>query len=1559
MDGVNPLFSAAQRRPHVGRWAPLPAWLALAGLLALGPAVVRGEIKQGRESRQNEFAAVLYPSEEATTLMSRARQGIERGDWKLAVDSLQRIIELPGEHILASDGDSFESARRQAQRRIASLPPTGLAAYRLMYDTEAAALLAKAADAHDLALLRSIVDQYLVTSVGDEAAAMLADWLIDEGQFAEAVAVLQLVKGIYPDSDLPQWALSGRLAVCYAGMGRRQKAESILKGVLASRPAGETASTRPGAMPGTAGKPASPRAGDGPTPRDRLARIRAYVERPRSEAEAADLSAWPVAYGRASRDGTLPAVEPSFTESHAWVAPLNLLDNSAEVEEFARRQKILPTASMVADGRLLVVKSGPVLQALDVDTFEVLWRRDLSPGRDDPAIIEATPGGRAGWQRTGAHAGRHDQLDSDPLVRLLLRDSVSAGLSIAGGLVFTLEWASDPPAVLPAQQQLRFWPGTTGLAATHPNRVVAYSLRDGRRVWESNTALGESKLGLVEFLAVPIPVENYLVAPCRVNTDLYAMVLDPATGQVARHIYLCGTGGGPFNSLYALQPCVADGVVYIPTGRGVLVALEASTWTIRWAVRYDSGGEQAVENHWLPTPVIAIADSVLLAPLDADQLFCMDRATGEIRWRMERGDSRYLLGANDRFAWLGGEQVQLVDVETGKTVWEKKLADPSGRGVVAGNRIYLPTVDGLVALDATSGERLQLSPAADELVLGNLLVFNSTLYSTDATRTREFPDLERGYAEALRRHQAEPAEPAHAIRLARLELLRRSPAKALAALEKIPADLKTASPRRYEQANHLQVTAMLELAASGAVPSEQARRLLEEARQLAVSPRDAVDSALALADYHRRENRPLGACLQYLALALSPEGDQVISEGDEFHQRARSLAVRGLADVAKALDTESSAKLDASIRDALLRAELKRDSNTMLWLAESPALGESSSHAELALGRWAVEDLRFEQAEGHFKAVIRRASSPALRAEATARLAALYLQPDELHLPVSAVRLLDRLEHEFASVGIPTGALEVESAQGATTRPAAIPEMVAGADLARELRKRVDPAILARHRAALGGIALGTLGEPTTTIVREARPLLVREGRIEPLADRQLILVDGKKVEARRVENDEVLWPAELRLLNELAIESRVDEMTLEYQRSYASSSGPSLAARGVTDGQTLVVNSAYGVHAIGLLTGRRLWSRRFDPPVSSPQQERAASDAWLWVHDGYVISVSKAGELEVSTVTAGDRLLWSRKHPGRHWYAVRARGPYVVAVDDELQQVDVFRLEDGRYLGACKFKQNAARRTNITLFEDVICGPASDNEVVAMELATPGVERWRVSTDSDLAQLFKPSADLLAVSDRFGRLQLVDPRTGKRHMAQVKVPACANGVMDGTLIDGILYVYGFKSRAQSGADPDQRWGLAAIRVSDSAVLWGKDDLPAKTFLSQDVLEACTNAIPVAVFLTNDAVRQFHGAHGGSVRTGTAGQVGLSVVDKTTGKQIGEGIIAPLESEAGASRILSVEVRPGQVQVTAGAARMRFPFDRAETGHAGSRAAAKQELPAEIDVGRGQEGDRE
>ena len=241
-------------------------------------------------SSTGPYAAVLHPSEEAATLLGRAKDGIDRQDWKLAIDSLQRIIELPGEHVLTADGQLYESARRHVQRLLAQLPEPGRQAYRLVHDGEAAALFERARREHDVDLCRTVVDRFLLTTTGDEAAVTLADWLMDEGRFSEASGILQWLQAVYPDSDLPAWIVPSRRAICLARLGRIDRAAKLLSEAEASKTAAADTARRD----------------------ERLRQVRAALDKIQPATATRPTAEWPMALGTASRSGPMPAVEPSF-----------------------------------------------------------------------------------------------------------------------------------------------------------------------------------------------------------------------------------------------------------------------------------------------------------------------------------------------------------------------------------------------------------------------------------------------------------------------------------------------------------------------------------------------------------------------------------------------------------------------------------------------------------------------------------------------------------------------------------------------------------------------------------------------------------------------------------------------------------------------------------------------------------------------------------------------------------------------------------------------------------------------------------------------------------------------------------------------------------------------------------------------------------------------------------------------------------------------------------------------------------------------------------------------
>jgi outer membrane protein assembly factor BamB len=483
---------------------------------------------------------------------------------------------------------------------------------------------------------------------------------------------------------------------------------------------------------------------------------------------------------------------------------------------------------------------------------------------------------------------------------------------------------------------------------------------------------------------------------------------------------------------------------------------------------------------------------------------------------------------------------------------------------------------------------------------------------------------------------------------------------------------------------------------------------------------------------------------------------------------------------------------------------------------------------------------------------------------------------------------------------------------------------MAATELAESLNKRVDLKILDRHTRVITPVKLGQPSEPIMHQDANARPLTVRGDRREALAESTMRLKEGATLEVRSIRHNTIRWSTELRLLGEQAIDTMQSELIVA-QSGYAPYPiGFDRVGRAVVDGQTLVVNTEYGLHAVGLLTGRRLWSRRYWPPQGSGRSSGStASDAWLWAHNGRVVSVDARGCIEVAPIDDGERVLWRAKRPKRGWYFVRVRGDYVILADRELEHVDVFRMADGRYMGQCEFTQSQARRVSISLFDDVICGPTAAGTITAMDLKAPGIERWQVAMPDALSQVFKPTPNLLGVADRSGHLRIIDPGTGKQ-IVESNVTSCPAGVTDGVVQGNRLYVFGYQQRANEPAKTisDQIVSVAAIDMATGRELWGRNGLSAWTYADTSTLEASENAI-VLVALEPPMQEKVHRMM--RHHSGQPAELKMLLIDKQNGKTIGRDISVTLNESPMTRRILDVQAWPERVMIRAGALQIEIP----------------------------------
>ncbi|NOT02752.1 MAG: PQQ-binding-like beta-propeller repeat protein, partial [Phycisphaerales bacterium] len=833
-------------------------------------------------SAQTEAAAQGPEVEESFAvgaLFRTADDAVNRQDWKLAIDSLQRVIDAP-EGLVAVEAKAggaparYVSPRWQAQRLLASLPADGLQAYRVLNDGRASALLTRGRRDMDLSALRELCARYVVSTHGREAVELLTSWLLDWGRASEALLVLQNYAGIFfGGSPLPA-SLELKRAVALMLLGDRDGGRVALDAVRAAAAAADIAPQSMDAVAALADTPAVT-VGDG-----------------------GGRTVWNGALGGGRCDGRMDAVVPSFAERLPWRRAIPSVASGTWPELDGLAVNMLPALMPVyADGRIYV-RAGMEITALDVPSFSLLWESD--PGA--VGIAERAEQ-RARWTLAGE--------------RSLLSDYVAGALTIGEGHIYAVEREVEPAAfdgdgiiVIQPRNQPRRAPQPV---VANRNRLVAYRTDTGALVWRRGGAWdGDERLREVQFLAPPVSAGGRLWVPFELAGDLFVGVLNPADGALVKQIVLCTLGGREVEPTVALFAAEADGMMYVPTGHGLLFALNVNEPSVVWASRYAE--DAAPTNNrmrgqpvpaaqppqeWLSGPPMVAGRWVVLAPTDAGDLIAFDRLDGAIAWRTSRMKHRYLVGSDGTDAWLGGNQISRVSLKDGSYLWTTAIEEPMGRAALCGEVLYVPTRKDLTAVDAASGAiALTYELPADQPPLGNLFCAGGSMISIDPSEVRAFPDR-HSYESTLAAHRVHPTDARIGMRLAFMELLEGRPGAALEALDGVAMDESAGADSQKAHMAHLRVRALLQLGSAASAGPEEAVGYLERAVASAMNEQDRVSSRLALGDKLRKLSRHVEAYRALWSLSQEPVADTMVAVGSV--QRPARLAI---ADTLRRIEPE-------------------------------------------------------------------------------------------------------------------------------------------------------------------------------------------------------------------------------------------------------------------------------------------------------------------------------------------------------------------------------------------------------------------------------------------------------------------------------------------------------------------------------------------------------------------------------------------------------------------------------------------------------------------------------
>lgn len=1335
------------------RWSGIVIALAGFGILVSESlAQVQIRINQGRprgltnEGASEETGLAPPQDRDAESWLKRAADAAEREDWKLASDTLSRVIREHGRKIVSlDDGKTFQSAGVCAQMQIAKWPAAGLEAYRVLFDGEAQRLLDKALADHDTNQLWEIVRQYPHTTQGPRAIELLTAWLLDAGRPGEALDALNRLS-VYSDERLPKW--------------RELKLRAVIQSTLRLPAAVETLAEMK-ELTGVAKA----------LPADWAERIEA-LERYRSESPAVSASAmlsqpWNTPMGPAAAHGHAPAVTPVITPQMPWT---DRLPGTDRVDEAAALRIIDATARApvwraVTDGRLLFYTGQNGLVARDLATFDLVWQSvPLTLGSERRITANRLA---LGFFNDGVSQDNRQRLDPNT-ARALFQEY--AGLTTcAHGLVFQIEQPIDLSERLPTREgDTEAIPLVEG--PVMPNSIRAFRAESGLSAWTiGRSGPVQDELRDAHFYSTPIAAGPNLIAPYERGHDFFLAVIRP-DGMVEQKIHL-GTGHTlmfPINSV--LMPVAADGAILVPTSAGVLLALSESDYSLRWLTRYDRVerrgdrrnrhqrfmGQSVLipqPDEWIASPPIVVGQTVLLAPQDSDKLMAFDRATGSIRWKAKRRRHRYIVGADETRVIIAGKEIEAIRLADGESEWEFNPDSstnagviPTGRPILAGNQVLVPTEHGLLTLNAATGQPAGAKLPYDQ-PLGNLLVAEGALYSLSATSVVKFPDVVWTRARANERLVSNPADLEAAIRLAWLAALENKWQEVLTLLDGASGPDAGRDEGLLDRAAHLRVTAMLRLAEN--MDAQPSRVTLEKAASAARQPSDVVEVGLALMDRTAEAGDAAGAFARGVAL-LAQAGNEAVQIEPGLNGRASILISERLRRIAGGLDTPEQREQAARVvTDAIAAAA---SSAVKPLLADGLGFHSEAVRLDIESGRAAKASGNIESAVYYFARAARRAASmtpPAdtLSAEALARWADLMAHPgqDVPASPQAALAVLDELGRMASSVALP--------ADLAATAPDS-------AAYVEKLRASLASAGGASAFNATGKLRVVKPNSESAWFPERSFDFRDSAGDVplDVLPVRQNRSIMGISLrDGERVWSGGVAW-------NSVAAPVSDAQDLYNSVETTASPSGKSRSA--ARSHQVAILDTGPTFQAVGLSTGRCMWR-----PLAIDRSRGDLPRPSVAAVNGIAIVAPDAGTLVALPARDGAEPLWTRDFGRVRLGQLTGVGGSLVAIDREANRVYVIEPESGRITR--QYALTTAEALNIPSANDeptpveklvVICGSVicrfEGKRIVARDVQS-GRPVWDKDMSARVRGLQVLDAAHIAISYRGDRLAVVRADSG------------------------------------------------------------------------------------------------------------------------------------------------------------------------------------------------------
>jgi len=1006
-------FSRVIRAPSAGFRLLVALILAI---LAAAPAAAQQRIRAGQavgvtEPEPKDARFEPARDRDAEAWLRKALDARRNENWKLLIDTLQRVVRDHGAGFVATDlsdapgADTLISARALAWRILHEAGPAAQEAYRLTYSADAELALGDAAETDDAQRLRRVAAQFLPTDAGLRAADRLTTLLLDSGRWLEALHTMDQRIAFAP-GDEPKWPTMLRRCVVHAALKQQMQAARILDQL--ERIAADEE------MPGAS---------------SRIAELRRIVDDPSRIVPTFLRNNWPALLGSTRDLGQMDGIDPrviGFSPLRLTLPGAAHVDRRrAQVEAFERSRA--PVWQAVTDGRSLFVTTPTGFAALDPITLEPRWE-PVQSGIKAARQAPRTP--QAGFPRQPRQRNVDRRGKLDLASARAVFDESAGTIALIDGTIFVVE----QPVLSNDDSGL----GADDFTYLVENSLCAYSAATGKLLWmRGRSGPPEDGLTGAHFFCPPVAAGRYLIAPYQLGGELALLALE-RDGRIAGSVEL-GTGSDntfPFGRVVPIA--VADDELYVPTGMGYVFSLSISDFSLRWALPYDRALRQRttrmqnapnltmiaepIPDAWLNSPPLVCDDLLIVAPVDSDELLAIDRWSGAMRWHARRDGLRYLIGSDGELVFAYGRELAAFPLRSAQGTlvlprWRLEGPGIAGRPVLAGTNLFVPTNSGLMVLEARTGNRLVVDESRELGALGNLMVWNGALYSLEHDALRRFSDSSRELKDAQGRLAESPIDPQRRLDVARLQLRGKQFGAALATLDEFAtmhsahSDVDSAEA---VDAERLRLRALMGLATAGteaaadwpAIDSLRAR--LVSAADKAAQAADRVAASRTIAELDLDRDQPTTAFSVLLA-ALEPRDAAPIAmdfQRSVSSDLALSEDLRRIWSRLTPPQRDGTAKL---MQEMLDRAEKSDDVSQAVRLADALHFAPGGADLDLQIAARQEAMGRPESAAYHLRRAAAQTDSRDAAARAQQRLKELKphaepapgdaIEPDESSAP--------------------------------------------------------------------------------------------------------------------------------------------------------------------------------------------------------------------------------------------------------------------------------------------------------------------------------------------------------------------------------------------------------------------------------------------------------------------------------------------------------------------------------------------------------------------------------